>query len=257
MSLHLPIRCATAAAVACSRITAAPAAGASEKVYGGHTTTQSAPFGLRVGADGRTLTGLLIQVDFDCDAGYGASWSGAASFRSFTPGSVQLEDNLFNPTRTASDGTFSSTGEAAGRYGEDDVGTITETISGKLRRDTAVGTYSATLVLRNAATGATNATCQSARATGARPRSCGSAGPRRARAAARTRSEGDQLPDRPQRPLRRSLDRQGAALHGPGEDPRLARLGRVRGRRDAHRPRRRRGVRRALQEQAREVVGAL
>ena len=78
MSLHLPIRCAAAAAVAGSLIAAAPAAAASEKVYGGHTTTQIAPFALRVGTDGRTLTGLLIQVDFDCDAGYRASWSGAA-----------------------------------------------------------------------------------------------------------------------------------------------------------------------------------
>ena len=161
MSLHLPIRCAAAAAVAGSLIAAAPAAAASEKVYGGHTTTQIAPFALRVGTDGRTLTGLLIQVDFDCDAGYRASWSGAASFRSFTPGSVQLEQNVFNPARTASDGTFSSTGEAAGRYGKDAVGTITETIGGKVGRDTATGTYSATLVLRNPATGATDATCQS------------------------------------------------------------------------------------------------
>jgi hypothetical protein len=161
MRLHLPALAAASLALTAATPAAAGATTTSEKIYGGHTTTQFAPFALRVGADGRTLTGLLIQVDFDCDAGYGASWSGAASFRSFTPGSVQPEDNFFNPARTASDGTFSSTGEAVGRYGEDDVGTITETLSGTLRRGTAAGTYSATLVLRNPATGATDATCQS------------------------------------------------------------------------------------------------
>ena len=108
------------------------------------------------------------------------------------------------PTRTASDGTFSSTGEAVGRYGKDDVGTITETISGKVRRDTAVGTYSATLVLRNAATGATSATCQKrTRRWGEGEDPVGRlvrAVPERRRV--RDRRGADQLPDRPQRPLR-------------------------------------------------------
>jgi hypothetical protein len=59
--------------------------------------------------DDRALTGMLIQADFECDAGHGASWAGAAMF-----GTAQsrVGENVFAPTSFGSDGRFSATGSA-------------------------------------------------------------------------------------------------------------------------------------------------
>jgi hypothetical protein len=134
----------------------AAAASVATAIFGGHTS-QFAPFALRV--DDGALTGMLIQADFECDAGHGgASWAGGASFRAGEP---QVGENVFAPTSVASDGRFSATGSAVTTYGEDMVGTVTEQLQGTLRGRSARGTYSATLVMRHTDTGATITTCQS------------------------------------------------------------------------------------------------
>jgi len=162
MSLHLtPVRVAAAAAAAASLVAVTPAAAAgSDRVYGGHTS-DFAPFALRVGANGAKLTGMLLQVDFRCDDGGGASWSGRASFRPFKPATTRPGDNDLTPARISRRRTFRATGEAAAYYGADMTGTITEKLRGTVRRSTAHGIYSATLVMRNTETGATVRTCHS------------------------------------------------------------------------------------------------
>ena len=154
MRLHAPALAAVALALAA----AAPAAAAPTTIYGGHTSFY-APFSLRV--NGNTLTGMLLQVDFTCDDGSGASWSGFASFQSFKPATVEAGDNVFTPAGISRRGTFRATGQAAARYGEDKIGAITERLRGTVRRGTAHGTYSATLTMRDADTGAAARTCRS------------------------------------------------------------------------------------------------
>ena len=158
MSLHLSSIRVAAAAAAFSLVPAAPAA--ADAVYGGHTSA-FAPFTLKVAANGRTVTGMALQVDFRCDAGYGASWSGVASFQSFKPATVEPGENVFTPGRISRRGKFRATGEAVAAYGEDAIGTVTETLRGTVRRGSAHGTYSATLVMVNQDTGAPITTCRS------------------------------------------------------------------------------------------------
>jgi hypothetical protein len=154
MRLHAP----ALAGVALALIATAPAAAAPTTIYGGHTSSY-APFSLRV--NGNTLTGMLLQVDFRCDDGSGASWSGRASFQSFKPATVEPGQNVLAPARISRRGTFRATGEAVAFYGADKTGAITETLRGTIRRGIAHGTYSATLVLRDTDTGATVRTCRS------------------------------------------------------------------------------------------------
>jgi hypothetical protein len=142
-----------------SLATIAAAASLATAFYGGHTS-QYAPVGLRVAPDGRTLTGLTLQVDFDCDAGYGASWSGFASFRSFAPATVNDGENVFSPARISRSGRFRATGQAVAAYTQTN-GRITEKLRGTVRRGVAHGTYSATLVMTDKQTGATVTTCHS------------------------------------------------------------------------------------------------
>jgi hypothetical protein len=156
MRLHLP----ALAGVAVALTSAAPAAAAPTAIYGGHTSYY-APFSLRVGANGAKLTSMLLQVDFRCDDGAGASWSGRAEFESFEPATISPGDNVLTPARISRRGTFRAIGKAAAYYGEDNTGAITETLRGTIRRGTAHGTYSATLVVRNTDTGATVRTCRS------------------------------------------------------------------------------------------------
>jgi hypothetical protein len=156
MRLHGP----AVAGVALALTAAAPAPAAPTAIYGGHTSYY-APFSLRVGANGSKLTGMLLQVDFRCDDGSGASWSGRASFQSFKPATAEPGDNVLTPARISRRGTFRATGEAAAHYGEDKIGAITEKLRGTIRRGIAHGTYSATLVMHNADTGATVRTCRS------------------------------------------------------------------------------------------------
>lgn len=103
---------------------------------------------------------MALQVDFTCDAGYDASWSGFASFQSFKPATVGEGDNVFSPARSSRRGTFRATGETVGAYGENGIGRITETVRGSVRRRAAHGTYSATLVMTDRTTGATITTCR-------------------------------------------------------------------------------------------------
>jgi hypothetical protein len=157
MRLHLP----AVAGMALALTAAAPAAAAPTAIYGGHTSFY-APFSLRIAANGSKLTDMLLQVDFECDDGSGASWSGRASFQSFKPATVEPGHNVFTPARISRRGTFRATGQAAATYGPDGkLGTIAEELRGTVRRGTAHGTYSATLVIRNADTGATVKTCRS------------------------------------------------------------------------------------------------
>ena len=153
MRLHLAVlRCGLALALA------AAAPSAASVYYGGHTSAY-APFTLRVANDGRALTGMGTQVDFDCDDGYGASWSGFASFRAFAPATVDAGRNVFSPARISRRGAFRARGEAVWAYGTDATGEIAERLRGTVRRGVAHGTYTATLVLRNTDTGALVSTC--------------------------------------------------------------------------------------------------
>jgi hypothetical protein len=156
MRLHLP----AVAGMALALTATTPAAAAPTAIYGGHTS-DFAPFSLQVAANGAKLTGMQLQAEFRCDDGAGASWSGRASFQSFKPATVEPGDNVFTPARISRRGTFRATGEATATYGVDDkIGAITETLRGTVRRGSAHGTYSATLVMRNADTGATVRTCR-------------------------------------------------------------------------------------------------
>jgi hypothetical protein len=155
MRLHL----AALAGLALALGGAAPAAAAG-KIYGGHTSSY-APVALRVAADGRKLTRMLIQVDFACDDGSGASWAGGARFQSFRPATIEPGTNVFSPGRISRRGKFAATGEASARYGDDKLGTVTEKVTGSVRRGIAHGTYSATLVMRDEAGGAVVRTCRS------------------------------------------------------------------------------------------------
>jgi hypothetical protein len=140
--------------------TIAAAAGVAGAVFGGHTS-QFAPVGLELGPGGRTVSKLALQADFRCEDGARASWSGQASFQPFKPTTVETGENVFSPARISRSGRIRATGEAVGRYGPDAIGTLHETLRGTVRRGRAHGTYSATLTMRNEATGAPVTTCRS------------------------------------------------------------------------------------------------
>jgi len=174
MSPHLhPAR---AAAVALALATAAPAAAApwrlrhpaaaraaaapAAAVYGGHTT-QDDPFALRVARGGRALRSLLVRIDMACDDGKTASWPGAATFAATAPTSPPQGRNVFGPARIARDGRFQADGLGSGSYGPGVVGTLHETVKGRLRRGSGRGAFSATLDIVDQARGNPVTTCRS------------------------------------------------------------------------------------------------
>ena len=160
MSLHLsPIRLAAGAAATLAIAAAPPAMAASGPIYGGHTA-QDGPIALRVAGNGRALTQLLVHVRAACDDGASATWSGRASFAAFQPPTINVGENVFSPARVSRRGAFRATGLAADGYG-DKFGTVTQKLSGTVRRGVAHGTYSATIDITDPATGAKVTSCRS------------------------------------------------------------------------------------------------
>jgi hypothetical protein len=132
-----------------------PAAGT---VYGGHTS-QYAPIGVRVRRGGGALTQLLLHLQAQCDDGGRLNWAGVATFAAALPPTPDGE-NTAAPARLSRTGSFTARGSGLSRYGENMVGLLTETISGRVRGADARGTLSATFELFEISSGNRVTTCR-------------------------------------------------------------------------------------------------
>jgi hypothetical protein len=178
MSLHLTPSRATAGAVVLLLFAAAPAAAAPWRqrhpdmalaaaqttaapgaMYGGHTS-QDDPFAIQVTRGGRALNAMLIRIDPACDDGNRADWSGASRFLPRQPATPPADIGALSPARLARDGRFAANGSATASYGDGIVGTLRQTVRGRLRRGKGRGTYSATLDIVEQASGKRLASCR-------------------------------------------------------------------------------------------------
>jgi len=127
-------------------------------VYGGYTS-QDDPFAVKLTADRKRLSSLLLYIEGKCDDGHTITYAEPAKFAPQAPPFVGAGDNVLVGGRLSPTGTFKSTGIANESYG-DVVGSIKETVKGRIRRGRASGTYSATIDVVNKQTNANVTSCR-------------------------------------------------------------------------------------------------
>jgi hypothetical protein len=132
----------------------APAHGA---VYGGTSGNNNA-FVLTTGA--RTLTGGALWVDAKCDNGTALTYNGPIDFAARPPAAPKEDENVLSGNRIGPSGRFTAKGGSTADYG-DNVGTVTETLTGRVTRTSARGTIEMTVVVTSRATQQPVATCSS------------------------------------------------------------------------------------------------
>jgi hypothetical protein len=133
---------------------AAPAQGA---VYGG-TSGPGNAFVLATG--GRTLTAGAIWVDAKCDNGSTLTYSAPIDFAATPPAAPKADDNVLSGNRIRPSGRFTAKGGGSADYGEN-LGQVSETITGRVTRRSARGTIEMTVVLTSRATQQPVTTCRS------------------------------------------------------------------------------------------------
>lgn len=146
----------TAGASAATRKPVRPVA--TGTVYGGYTS-QDDPFALKLTADRRHLSTLLLYVEGKCDDGHTITYAEPAKFAPEAPPVVGPGENVLVGGRLSPRGAFKYSGVATESYG-DVVGMIKETVSGRIRAGRASGTYSATIDVVNKQSNAKVATCR-------------------------------------------------------------------------------------------------
>lgn len=134
----------------------APAQGA---IYGG-TSGNGNAFVLATG--GRTLTAGAVWVDAKCDNGTTLTYNGPIDFAAKPPTAPKEDENVLTGNRVGSSGRFTAKGGGTADYGEN-VGQVTETLTGRVTRTSARGTLEMTVVLTSRATQQPVATCSSGR----------------------------------------------------------------------------------------------
>lgn len=135
---------------------AAPAGAA---VYGGTSGNQNA---FVLATQGRALTVAAVWVDARCDNGTTLTYSGPIEFADRQPAELQTDQNVVTGNRIRSTGRFTAKGGGRADYG-DNVGHVTETISGRVTRRSARGTIELVVALTRKADQQPVTTCRSGR----------------------------------------------------------------------------------------------
>ena len=147
------VRCLVLSALVTGGL-AAPAQGA---IYGGTSGNQNA---FVLATQGRALTVAAIWVDAKCDNGTSLTYSGPVEFADRQPAQLQTDQNVVTGNRIRSTGRFTAKGGGSADYGEN-VGQVSETISGRVTRTSARGTIELTVALTNKANQQPVTTCRS------------------------------------------------------------------------------------------------
>lgn len=151
-----------AGAALVDRAVATASQSSATKVLAGRVGENNA-FVLRLGGRGsRTLTDTIFWVDATCDNGSRLTFSGPATFSPQAPSLVAEGDNVLAGNRLGRDGRFSVTGRGTADYGEN-VGNLSETMTGRVRGRRASGTIELTVTLVSRATQQPVTTCRSGR----------------------------------------------------------------------------------------------
>jgi len=126
-------------------------------VYGG-STSDDAPFGLKVSKDHRHLVRLLIHAEASCPSGQSAMVSEAVPFAAKLPKFTTANTIIGN--RLPPSGRFSLDGVAVQDYGAR-TGLVTETLAGRIHGRTAKGTFQLTVHVIDTGSGQDVETCRS------------------------------------------------------------------------------------------------
>ena len=133
------------------------AAPAQAAVYGG---TSGANNAFVLATDGRALTAGAIWVDAKCDNGTTLTYNGPIDFAATPPAAREEDENVLSGNRIGRSGRFTATGGGTADYGEN-VGQVTETMTGRVTRTSARGTIEMTVALTSRATQQPVVTCRS------------------------------------------------------------------------------------------------
>lgn len=138
-------------------------AGAAKKprfrvLYGGNTS-QHDPFVLKLAKNAKTVDRASIMAEGTCSDGSPIRFGVTLRFEVDTPAASPGGVHIVAGDRVSRSGSFSASGSGVDGFGTA-TGAMTHAIKGKVRRNgSAAGTYQATIVLHDDATGAEVATC--------------------------------------------------------------------------------------------------
>jgi hypothetical protein len=141
-------------------VTSIDAAEAKRKLgrYYGGVTSQGAPFVLELAKGGKAVSGASILVNGECDDGNGMSYHGRLSFEPGMPAFVPLGEHVFGSRRVSKSGRFRASGIGAEQFGDAD-GLMSETFSGRIRRNGAAAGKYRSIVTMVAPDGSTVTRC--------------------------------------------------------------------------------------------------
>lgn len=149
--------CLMVLAIGMTSVDAADAKRKLGRYYGG-VTSQGAPFVLELTRGGKAVAGATILVTGDCDDGQQMRYYGRLTFEPGMPAFVPVGEHVFGSRRVSKSGRFSASGIGADSFGSAE-GLMSETISGRVRRNgAAAGTYRS-IVTMVAPDGSTMARC--------------------------------------------------------------------------------------------------
>jgi hypothetical protein len=126
--------------------------------YGGYTS-QDDPLTITLAADRRHVQRLGLQVSAKCDDGKSLNYAEPARFEPDLPPAFTEGDNVLAGGALSPTGKLHAAGAGVEDYGTM-VGALKETLTAKVRRGRATGTYAATFTLVDRQSGETATTCR-------------------------------------------------------------------------------------------------